>query len=70
MSWLEVVAVGMRFAGLLAIVPGLWLAANGARVVVSGRLDERRQATTALKRSVPLIAVGILLLVAASWVNA
>jgi hypothetical protein len=67
MTSVEVMIVAMRILGLLLLVPGLWLAANGVRVVVSGRIDERRRAARALKRGVPVLLAGLLILLGASW---
>jgi hypothetical protein len=35
--------------------------------VVSGRIDERKKSVGALKRGVPLLLLGLLLLFAGSW---
>jgi hypothetical protein len=64
---LDVLANVMRFAGLLVTIAGLWLSASGMRVVVSGRIDERRKSAAALKRGVPLLVAGLLLLFGGSW---
>jgi len=66
---IEVLIVALRIVGLLLLVPGLWLVANGVRVVVSGRIDERRRAATALKRGVPVLLAGLLILLGASWLT-
>jgi len=68
-SALEALVVVIRFVGLVLVVPGLWFAANGVRVVVSGRIDERRRAGSALRRGVPMLLVGLLLLFGASWIT-
>jgi hypothetical protein len=67
---LELLGNVLRFAGLVVTVVGLWLSASGMRVVVSGRIDERRKSTGSLKRGLPLVAVGILLLFGGSWLAA
>ena len=69
MTTIEVLIVALRIVGLLLLVPGLWLVANGVRVVVSGRIDERRRAATALKRGVPVLLAGLLILLGASWLT-
>jgi hypothetical protein len=57
----------LRFVGLLVAIVGLWFSATGMRVVVSGRIDERRKSAGALKRGVPLLLIGLLLLFGGSW---
>jgi hypothetical protein len=64
---LEVLGNLLRFAGLLVTIVSLWLSASGMRVVVSGRIDERRKSAGSLKRGLPLLGVGLLLLVGGSW---
>jgi hypothetical protein len=64
---LEVLGNLLRFAGLIITIVGLWLSASGMRVVVSGRIDERKRSAGALKRGVPLLVVGLLLLFGGSW---
>jgi hypothetical protein len=66
---IEVLIVALRFFGLLLLVPGLWLVANGVRVVVSGRMDERRRAASALRLGIPLLVAGLLVLFGASWLT-
>jgi hypothetical protein len=56
-----------RIVGLLLVLPGLWLSAGGLRVVVSGRIDERRRSARSLKIGLPLLAIGLLLLFSGSW---
>ncbi len=67
MTTLEVLGNLLRFAGLLVTIVSLWLSASGMRVVVSGRIDERRKSAGSLKRGLPLLGVGLLLLVGGSW---
>lgn len=67
MTTLEVIGNLLRFAGLVVTIVGLWLSASGMRVVVSGRIDERRQSAGSLKRGLPLLAVGLVLLFVGSW---
>lgn len=67
MFTIEGLANLLRLAGLFAILPGLWFSAQGMRVVVSGRLDERRRAAGALKRGLPLLVIGLALLFGGSW---
>jgi hypothetical protein len=57
-----------RFVGLVVLVMGLWFSAGGMRVVVSGRLDERRRASGSLRRGIPLVVVGLLMLVGGTWI--
>jgi uncharacterized membrane protein len=49
----------VRFVGLVLIVYGLWKSAGGMRVVVSGRIDERKRATKSLKIGLPLLVLGL-----------
>jgi hypothetical protein len=51
-----------RFAGLAFTIVGLWLLAGGMRVVVSGRIDERRRSASSLRIGLPLLGFGLLLL--------
>jgi hypothetical protein len=64
---LEFAANVVRFIGLLLVLPGSWLTAGGLRVVVSGRIDERRRSGRSLKLGVPLLVVGLLLLFGGTW---
>jgi hypothetical protein len=57
----------VRFVGLVVTVIGLWLSAGGMRVVVSGRIDERRRSASSLKRGMPLLALGLILLFGGTW---
>lgn len=63
----ETLASFLRFFGVITLVPGLWFVAGGMRVVVSGRIDERRRSAKSMKRGIPLVAVGILAFVAGTW---
>ena len=67
MTWIEVLINVLRILGLVLTVAGLWLAAGGMRVVVSGRIDERRRSSGSLKRGLPILVVGLALLFGASW---
>ena len=67
MTLVELVGNVLRFAGLVATIVGLWFLAGGVRVVVSGRLDERRQSAMSLKKSLVLLVVGVVLLVFGTW---
>jgi uncharacterized membrane protein len=49
----------VRIVGLVLIVYGLWKSAGGMRVVVSGRIDERKRASKSLKIGLPLLALGL-----------
>jgi hypothetical protein len=64
---LELFGNVLRFAGLLVTIVGLWMSASGMRVVVSGRIDERKKSAGSLKRGVPLLVAGLLLLFGGSW---
>jgi hypothetical protein len=64
---LEVLGNLLRFAGLLVTIVGLWFSASGTRIVVSGRVDERRKSAGSLKRGLPLLGMGLLLLFGGSW---
>jgi len=57
----------LRWSGLLAAVVGLWFSAGGMRVLVSGRVDERRRSANSLKRGLPLLLVGVLFFIAGTW---
>ena len=61
-SW-DVVARLLQFVGLLVVVFGLWNCARGMRVVVSGRIDEKRASGRSLKIGIPLLLTGIVLLI-------
>ena len=67
MTGLEVVANILKLVGLGLLLPGLWLAAGGMRVVVSGRIDERRRSANSLKIGLPLLLLGLVLLFGGSW---
>jgi hypothetical protein len=57
----------LRFLGLVITLAGLWMVAGGMRVVVSGRIDERKRSTGSLKRGLPVLIVGLVLLFGVSW---
>lgn len=57
----------VRFVGLFVTVAGLWHSAGGMRVVVSGRIDERRRSASSLKLGLPLLAAGLLMLFGGNW---
>lgn len=67
MTVLEVVANLLRFIGLFTTVAGLWFSASGMRVVVSGRIDERRRSAKSLKVGLPLLVAGLVLLFGGTW---
>ena len=67
MTSLEVLGNVARFAGLLVTIVGLWFSAGGMRVVVSGRIDERRRSAMSLKKALILLVVGLVLLFAGTW---
>ena len=52
--------------GLMAVF-GLWSVAGGLRVVVSGRMDERKESGKAAKIGIPFAAVGVVLLFVGIW---
>ncbi len=64
---MEVFANVVRLVGLVVTIVGLWFSAGGLRVVVSGRIDERRQSANSMKLGLPLLVVGLLLLFGGSW---
>jgi hypothetical protein len=64
---LETLGNAVRFVGLVVTVIGLWFSAGGMRVVVSGRIDERHRSASSLKRGLPLLALGLLLLFGGTW---
>ncbi len=57
----------MWVIGLAATVFGLWCVAGGLRVVVSGRIDERKQSGSAARVGVPFVVVGAALLFGGIW---
>jgi O-antigen/teichoic acid export membrane protein len=65
-AW-EAIADVLRFVGLCATVAGLWFSAGGMRVVVSGRIDERRRSAKSLKFGLSLLLSGIILLAFGTW---
>ena len=67
MTALELLANGLRLAGLVVTMAGLWFSAGGMRVVVSGRIDERRKSSKSLKRGLPLLVAGLILFVGGTW---
>jgi hypothetical protein len=68
-SVLEIVGSVLRLVGLIVVLPGLWFSMNGLRVVVSGRIDERRRSAGSLKRGLLLLFIGAVLLIAGSFVR-
>ncbi len=67
MTALEVFANVVRIVGLIVALPGLWWLAGGLRVVVSGRIDERRRSASSLKLGLLLLIVGLLLIFGGTW---
>lgn len=63
-------ATTLRFVGFVLTLWGLWKSAGGMRVVVSGRIDERKRAAKSLKLGLPLLAAGLALLFLGSWLAA
>ncbi len=64
---MQVLGNVLRLVGLFLTVSGLWFSAGGLRVVVSGRIDERKRSAKSLKLSLPLLVVGLLLLFGGTW---
>ena len=69
MTPLEVLGNLVRFAGLVVTIIGLWHAAGGLRVVVSGRIDERRRSANSLRLGISLLIVALLLLFGGTWLG-
>lgn len=67
MNGWELLANLIRGVGFIITLPGLWFAAGGMRLVVSGRIDERRRSARSLKWGLPLLVLGLVLLFAGSW---
>jgi hypothetical protein len=63
----QIIANIVRLAGLLVLVLGLWFSAGGTRIIISGRIDERRRSMRSLKIGMPLLAFGVLLLLGGIW---
>jgi hypothetical protein len=64
---MEAVANVVRLVGLVLTFVGLWFSAGGLRVVVSGRIDERRRSANSLRRGLPMLACGVVLLLGGTW---
>ena len=67
-TW-EVLANVLRFIGLSVTLPGLWLSAGGLRVVVSGRIDERRRSGRSLRLGILLLVLGVVMLFGGTWLT-
>ena len=65
-AW-QVVAMLIRFVGLVCLLPGLFLAAGGVRTVVSGRIDERKKSANALRWGLPFLVIGVLMMFGGTW---
>jgi hypothetical protein len=63
----ETLANFIRIVGLLVVLPGLWFSMNGMRVVVSGRIDERKSSAKSLRLGLPLLVVGVVMLFGGTW---
>ncbi len=61
------VATFLRLIGLVLIVFGLWKSAGGMRVIVSGRIDERKRASQGLKVGLPLLVLGLAVEILGMW---
>jgi hypothetical protein len=59
----ELAAKLLQFLGLFVVIFGLWNCARGMRVVVSGRIDERRASGRSLRIGIPLFMTGVVLLI-------
>ena len=55
------ISIVLRVVGVVLVAWGLWNAAGGLRVVVSGRIDERNRAASGLKSVIPLFLIGAVL---------
>jgi hypothetical protein len=66
---LEYLAGTARLIGLAVTIGGLWFSASGMRVVVSGRIDERRKSAKSLKLGLPLLVAGLILLFGGAWLG-
>jgi uncharacterized membrane protein len=64
---IEFIANVVRVVGTVMTVVGLWYSAGGLRVVVSGRIDERRKSAKSLRRGLPVLVVGLILLIGGVW---
>lgn len=64
---MEAVANILRFIGLFVTVSGLWQLTGGVRLVVSGRIDERRRSANSIKLGLPLLIIGVVLLFGGTW---
>jgi hypothetical protein len=64
---MEILANLIRIVGLIVLLPGLWFSAVGMRVVVSGRIDERKRSVKSLRIGLPLLVVGVLMLFGGTW---
>jgi hypothetical protein len=66
-TFVQVLGNLLRLVGLFFTVSGLWFSAGGLRVVVSGRIDERKRSAKSLKLGLPLLTAGLLLLFCGTW---
>jgi hypothetical protein len=57
----------LQLFGAAAVVFGLWCGAGGLRVLVSRRIDERRQSGRAAKFAVPFTIAGVGMLLLGTW---
>lgn len=64
---MEVLGTLLFFVGLIVTLTGLWQVAGGLRVIVSGRIDERKRSAGSLKRGLPILVIGLALLFGATW---
>ncbi len=67
MTFIQAFGNLLRLIGLFLTVSGLWFSAGGLRMVVSGRIDERKRSAKSLKLGLPLLIVGVLLLFGGTW---
>jgi len=68
-AFLAFLSIILRLAGMTLVVFGLWFSVAGVRMVVSGRIDERREAEKSLKLGLPLLIAGLALLFFGMWLE-
>jgi prepilin signal peptidase PulO-like enzyme (type II secretory pathway) len=67
MMALKLLGYALSLIGFLSAVFGLWSVAGGLRVVVSRRIDERRESMKAVRFGIPFAVGGIVLLFGGIW---
>ena len=68
-AFLAFLSVIIRLTGLVLVVLGLWYSTGGVRIIVSGRIDERNDASESLKLGLPLLGAGLVLLIFGVWLE-